>query len=228
MGGKRLDLDAVHFSELVGILNEADDLGVLLRGHLWLEALLEYAARGQLKNPDAIGWAGARFEHKVALAEAVGAVKTDMAIALRGFNRLRNRLAHELDFSIHETEMGTLIGRLDEDGQRQVQRFVDQQLRIYWEVERAKAEGADVEWDPELAWYPRVMTPIRARLFAFVIHAARTLALEGAFGAWDRNGTGEPEQFLAFLDADVERLTGGMFRFRPSAVAPEDEDLSSE
>lgn len=228
MGGKRLDLDAVHFGELVGILNEADDLGVLLRGHLWLEALLEYAARGKLKNPDAIEWAGARFEHKIALAEAVGAVQTDLAIALRGFNRLRNRLAHELDFSIHETEIGTLIGRLDEDGKRHVQRLVDKQLQIYWEVERAKAEGAEIEWDPELAWYPRVMTPARARLFGFVVHAARSLALEGAFGAWDRKGTGEPGQFLDFLDSDVERLTGGMFRFKPSDSAAADEDTSSE
>ncbi|NYF15987.1 hypothetical protein HDC37_000801 [Microbacterium sp. AK009] len=216
MGGKRVNLDTVHFRELVGVLRESDDVGVLLRGHLWIEALLEYAARGKLESPDAIGWGGARFEHKLALAEAVGVLDHDMAVAVRGFNGLRNRLAHELVFQVTDAEVTTLIGRLGEEHRAHIRGFVDQQLEIYVEVERAKSVGMEIEFDPELEWYPRVMTPTRANLYAFVIYVARTLAFEGAFGAIDRKGIDDPTEFLAVLDAEVERLTGGLFRFNRS------------
>ncbi|KQZ23090.1 hypothetical protein [Microbacterium sp. Root553] len=90
----------MHFAELVDALRDADDRGVLLRGHLWIEALLEYVTRTKLERPDAIDWGNARFEHKLALAEATAAVDVPLIRAIRSFNRLRNKSAHEMLFTI--------------------------------------------------------------------------------------------------------------------------------
>lgn len=213
MGAKGPDLDSVHFGELVGVLQEADDIGILLRGHLWIEVLVEYAARGSLKHPNAIRWDAARFEHKLALAEATGAIDADVASALRGFNGLRNRLAHDLDFGVSEADVKTFIGRLSPEHKERISVSVDQQLDIYRQVKQAEADGIEVEFEPSLAWYPRVMTPTRAYLFGFVVEMARTLAFAGAFGAIDRREIREPAAMLQHLDSELERLTGGLFRF---------------
>lgn len=212
MKRRRIDLSTVHFEDLVTVLSEADDVGVLLRGHLWLEALLEYATRGHLERPDAIDWANARFDHKIALAEAVGGTGPEFAAALRGFNALRNRIAHEMHFTVDDNEVKTFIGRLKDDDRKHVQTLVDNQLRPLIEMRKAEAQGIEVEVDPALEWYPRVMTPARAHLFAFVVWTARDLAFNGAFEAWDSDGQ-DPRALLDFINQEVTRLTGGIYSF---------------
>lgn len=210
---KQLDLDSMHFGDLVGVLQTADAVGVLLRGHLWIEALLEYATRGKLERPDAIDWAGSRFEHKIALAEAVDVIKPDLARSLRGFNKLRNRFAHEFVFEIQEDDVKTFIGYLDSKHRLHIQKVVDDQLHVLREIECAEANGAEIEIDPSFEWYPRVMTPTRARLFAFVVWAAREVALQGALEDMGKHGSSNPHEALRVLDSTLARLTGGLYSF---------------
>lgn len=198
------------------LLREADEVGVLLRGHLWLEALVEYATRNKLERPDAIDWASAHFDHKLALGEAVGAIDPQLAVGLRGFNRLRNRIAHELDFAVSEDDVKTFTGLLDAQHRRAAERVAEEQLDILRRIGEAEAQGFEVEFAEGLEWFPRVVTPARARLFGFVIAVAREIAVSGAFASVDRiEGDLDPTSFARHLDAEVVRLTGGLFNFQP-------------
>ncbi|AKV87672.1 hypothetical protein AKG07_16710 [Microbacterium sp. CGR1] len=180
MGIKSADLNNVHFADLVHALRDADDVGVLLRGHLWIEALLEYATRVKLERPDAIDWTNARFEHKLALAEATGAAEVPLARAVKSFNRLRNKSAHEMMFSIELDQVKTLVGLTDDGMRKAIQRIADEQLDVVRQLEVYEAEGVEVEIDPAAVPYLRVLTPTRALLFGFVVCAVRSLALAGA------------------------------------------------
>ncbi|WP_206494868.1 hypothetical protein [Microbacterium sp. KRD174] len=213
VGINRADLNNVHFADLVDALQDADDMGVLLRGHLWIEALLEYAARSKLERLDAIDWTNARFEHKLALAEATGAANVPLARAVRSFNRLRNKSAHEMLFSIELDQVKTLVGLTNETTRNAIQRIADEQLEVVRQLEQYEADGVEVEIDPEVLPYLRVLTPTRALLFAFVVCAVRSLAISGALGIAIEAGAKDPKSITKKIDEEMDRLTGGLFRF---------------
>ncbi len=213
MGIRNADLKNVHFADLVDALRDADDMGVLLRGHLWVEAVLEYAARSKLERPDAIDWANARFEHKLALAEATGAADVSLARALKSFNRLRNKSAHELLFSIEVDQVKTMVGLTDDSTRTAIYRIADEQLKVVRQLEQYKADGVEVEIDPEALPYLRVLTPTRSLLFAFVVCAVRSLAIAGALDVAFEAGARDPNSIVKKIDEEMDRLTGGLFRF---------------
>ncbi|WP_147303298.1 hypothetical protein [Microbacterium bovistercoris] len=213
MGIRNADLKNVHFADLVDALRDADDMGVLLRGHLWVEAVLEYAARSKLERPDAIDWANARFEHKLALAEATGAADVSLARALKSFNRLRNKSAHELLFSIEVDQVKTMVGLTDDSTRTAIYRIADEQLKVARQLEQYKADGVEVEIDPEALPYLRVLTPTRSLLFAFVVCAVRSLAIAGALDVAFEAGARDPNSIVKKIDEEMDRLTGGLFRF---------------
>lgn len=211
----RLNLETVHFGRAVELLEESDDVGVLLRGHLWIEALLEYAARNTLERPDAIDWLNARFEHKIALCEALGVADQQLASALRGFNKLRNRLAHEYDFVLSEDDVKTIVGRLGEAQRRGAEVVASGHLENIRLIAEAREQGFEIEIEAGMEWYPRVMTAARVRLYAFVVVSARELAVEGAFRSVDRfPGRLNSADFARHLDAEVRRMTGDLFDFQ--------------
>ncbi|MEV8172664.1 hypothetical protein [Microbacterium sp. NPDC077486] len=215
MGIKSADLNSVHFAELVDALRDADDMGVLLRGHLWIEALLEYVTRTKLERPDAIDWGNARFEHKLALAEATAAVDVPLVRAIRSFNRLRNKSAHEMLFTIELDQVKTLVGLTDESMKASIHRIADEQLEVVRQLEKYEAEGVEVDIAPEVLPYLRVLTPTRTLLFAFVVCAVRSLALDGALEVAFDSGERELKSIFRRIDAEMERLTGGLFRYQP-------------
>lgn len=212
MAQKVPDFETVRFDDVAAVIQEADDIGVLLRGHLWIEVLLEYAARTKLARPEAIDWGRARFEQKVALAEAVGALAPDLSAAVRELNRLRNRFAHELVFAVTEADAKGVTERVQNSRIREgIEASVESQLEIKREIDKAVEAGYEIDIDPALEWYPRVMTETRARLFAFVIVTVRELAMTCALESMTAEGR-EVTALLAHLDSTLQRLTGGLFK----------------
>ena len=69
---------------------------VLLRGHLWLENALIDLIVAEVANPVPLKMDRMTFANKVNLAEALGLLGPTDAGTLRAFNRIRNRLAHDL------------------------------------------------------------------------------------------------------------------------------------
>lgn len=76
-----------------------------------------------------------------------------------------------------------------------------------------EAEGVEVEIDPAALPYLRVLTSTRALLFGFVVCAVRSLALTGAFEVAFRGESMETRDIVKGIDAELDRLTGGLFRF---------------
>lgn len=207
VGIKSIDLNSVHFAELVDALRDADDMGVLLRGHLWIEALLEYVTCTKLERPDAIDWGNARFEHKLALAEATRAVDVPLVRAVRSFNRLRNKSAYEMLFTIDLDQVKTLVGLADESMRASIHRIADEQLEVIRQIEQYEAEGVEVDIAPEVLPYLRLLTRTRALLFAFVVCAVRSLALDGALEIAFDSGEREPK---SISEESTRRWSGSL------------------
>lgn len=82
-------------------LSREDFLGVILRGHLHIEAMLNAKIRARLRYPAAIqldGDKGLGFAKKIELAVAIGIVPNDLAPVFKRLNKYRNHLAHNLSF----------------------------------------------------------------------------------------------------------------------------------
>lgn len=69
---------------------------VLLRGHLWLENALIDLITVEVSNPEPLKMDRMTFANKVNLAEALALLGPGEASTLRGVNKIRNRLAHDL------------------------------------------------------------------------------------------------------------------------------------
>lgn len=165
---------------------------------------------------DAIDWTNARFEHKLALAEPTGAVDVPLVRAIRSFNRPRNKSAHEVLFTIDLDQVKTPVGLTDESMRTSIRRIADQQLEVIRQLEQYEAEGVEVDIAPEALPYLRVLTPTRTLLFAFVVCAVRSLASDGALEVTFDSGEREPKSIFRKVDEEMERLTGGLFRYPPA------------
>ncbi|HEY0888659.1 MAG TPA: hypothetical protein VGE38_03490 [Nocardioides sp.] len=77
--------------------DDVTPLELILRAHLWTEAMLNRVIQSRLVNPGALRVDRTSFAAKVDLAHALGAIEQTNVAWFRSLNKLRNRLAHELD-----------------------------------------------------------------------------------------------------------------------------------
>ena len=77
----------------------SDDSGqtAVLKAHLWVESMLIGLIEVSLPRPSVLDLDRMTFAQKLRLAEATGGLQSEMVPWLKALNRLRNRLAHELD-----------------------------------------------------------------------------------------------------------------------------------
>jgi len=82
-----------------------DPLQVIIRGHLYIEAELGDLLREAvcIVVPDAINLDDWAFGKLLELATALGLLSVADAGAYRAINKLRNRIAHDLDFAIDQS-----------------------------------------------------------------------------------------------------------------------------
>lgn len=78
-------------------MNPRRPIEMFFRGHLWVERVLTSLLRDSLKRPDAINIDQLRFDSKLQLLVAIGAIDHPEAEVLKNINKIRNRLAHEFD-----------------------------------------------------------------------------------------------------------------------------------
>jgi hypothetical protein len=77
-------------------LHSGSSLAMLLKGHLWVEVMLEDAIREAVFKPEHLDLDRLAFPAKVSLAAALDLVSEDDLPAYRKLNALRNRFAHDL------------------------------------------------------------------------------------------------------------------------------------
>jgi hypothetical protein len=105
---KRASARRINSGDLNALLNADDDLTVVVRGHIYLEAalnvVLEHALPKGLSNLDEL-----RFPARVDLAVAIGGLAPEARDAWLEVNRLRNDFAHDLDARIDDERARRLI-----------------------------------------------------------------------------------------------------------------------
>ena len=87
-------------------------LEVVLRGHLWTEAMLDRSIAVKLQHPHHVDLGRLAFVVKAELAASLGLVPSDALAGFRALNRIRNRIAHDLDFEYSPEQEAELVAGL--------------------------------------------------------------------------------------------------------------------
>jgi hypothetical protein len=83
-------------------LKQTDDLVAVIRGHLWIEFLLNTALEDAMSQPSEMSLDRMSFPTRVDLAVALGILSRSEGNAYVQANWLRNRFAHDPDFLLDE------------------------------------------------------------------------------------------------------------------------------
>lgn len=121
---------AKRFMRLFYALHSTEDiLAFIIRGHLYCEASLVELLRQSFKNPDAVNIDRLTFSLKVNLCSALGSLTPDLRSGLLQLNSLRNKIAHNLEYEVQESDqvdlINTLRSSLGEPGEYYFSRGVD-------------------------------------------------------------------------------------------------------
>lgn len=90
-------------------------LEIVLRGHLWVESVLNGLIESKLAHPDALDIDRLSFANKVSLAHALGVLPPGDVGWFRKLGKLRNRLAHTLGGEPTDQELEELETALSSD-----------------------------------------------------------------------------------------------------------------
>ncbi|MEZ5193431.1 MAG: hypothetical protein R2734_13640 [Nocardioides sp.] len=88
--------------------DDVTSLELILRAHLWMETMLNRVIQSRLVNPEVVNVDRMGFAAKVDLAHGLGGVEPQNVAWFRTLNRMRNRLAHELDGEPTNDELAEL------------------------------------------------------------------------------------------------------------------------
>lgn len=81
----------------------------IMTAHLFLERVLEELIKDQLVFPDQFLKENyLRFDSKIKLALALGVLEENHFSAFKALNRIRNKLAHDWDYSLSDKELNSL------------------------------------------------------------------------------------------------------------------------
>ena len=95
------DLDQRAMDLLV--FDDAKDLSVVLKGHLFIERILDSLIEQAVPNPD--GLPSLNFDRKVDLANALDVIDAGLASSIKSLNRIRNRYAHRDGYKVTIPEL---------------------------------------------------------------------------------------------------------------------------
>lgn len=109
----RLGIDDRMNAFHVALLGE-DELGVVVRAHIYVEHELTAFIRARMSPPEAVDALKLDFDGRVKLAIALG-LPADFKPALRFLGSLRNRFAHQLDTAIAKQDADNFRNALGAD-----------------------------------------------------------------------------------------------------------------
>ena len=91
------DIDQYAMERLVFDDNE---ISPILKGHLFIEKILETLISNNLSNPDALFKSRRSFELKIDIARAMGLINEKYVSAFKAINNVRNNYAHKHDYKV--------------------------------------------------------------------------------------------------------------------------------
>lgn len=124
---KRIDeaVGSKETTDFIKALNSEDTMGVLIRGHLYLEAVLLRLIGEALEEPGAIELDALRFPVKVDLAIALSAIPTYLRSPLISLNTLRNKVAHNVSVLITDSDQRNLFNRLSKKDRQATMKMME-------------------------------------------------------------------------------------------------------
>jgi hypothetical protein len=115
LAGVEWSFDLAQFGKHVA---KDDDLQTVIRGHLYLEHVLINFLREALRFPDELNTDKVSFPLKVELCAAQGILPHGMVEPLRVVNALRNKSAHDLNYTVSIEEKNRLFNSCSELGRQ--------------------------------------------------------------------------------------------------------------
>jgi hypothetical protein len=103
---------------IIAFIDEPRDesFQLLIRGHLYLEALLSEIIDRSYPEPDALDELASMFYRKVKLVRAVGRISSDVEDLLLSINSVRNKLAHKLEYELDFATVFALVTKAHQAG----------------------------------------------------------------------------------------------------------------
>lgn len=108
---ERTSVMSFDLERLVGRL-KGEQWQQVLQAHLYFDHVITALLVEELKNPDAIDLKRMGFAHKLQLVHALGLMPPDLVPVVSVVNKIRNRLAHDLEASIGQDEVAQLKNSL--------------------------------------------------------------------------------------------------------------------
>lgn len=91
------ELDEILMEKLIF---DNEELSPILKGHLFIEQVLETLIKRALPNPDSIFKRQLSFDIKVELAKSLDLLSDKYVSAFKAINRVRNSYAHGWDYQV--------------------------------------------------------------------------------------------------------------------------------
>lgn len=107
-------LTQVEFGQYV---TAEDDLGAIIRSHLYIETLLNLFLEFTLVRPDALDIARMNYQAKVRLASALG-LSEIVTKPLEQLGTLRNSFAHKLNYKLDRKDADQFYSTFGHDGRQ--------------------------------------------------------------------------------------------------------------
>lgn len=108
-----MDFDNLDFNELDELsvkhmIFETNELSSILKGHLFIETILETLLKRNLKNPEELLKQQLSFSLKLNLVSSLGILPNNHIGAIKALNKIRNNYAHNLNYHITIAEINQL------------------------------------------------------------------------------------------------------------------------
>jgi hypothetical protein len=108
-----MDFDNLDFNELDELsvqhmIFETNELSSILKGHLFIETILETLLKRNLKNPEELLKQQLSFSLKLNLVSSLGILPNNHIGPIRALNKIRNNYAHNLNYHITIAEINQL------------------------------------------------------------------------------------------------------------------------
>ncbi|MDF1997582.1 hypothetical protein [Peribacillus frigoritolerans] len=105
----------LEIEQFVQEINSPDLLNVILRGHLYIEAKIIELLENRFTHPEEFKMSDINYPNKINLCVALGIIDRSETKAYLKLNKLRNTMAHQLQPSQIEKEIGDIISSLSNE-----------------------------------------------------------------------------------------------------------------